>query len=618
MHAIVPTPGDDLSPAPEADADGRAVCDTEPGDTETGPAAVPPACDPVPVTDFEAGTAAGEPLEPPAGAGDTFEIAAEDPAATAVEPIAADPLSDPDETTAPREWEAAKAEVEEAFDPGSDVRNESDPENPPDLQTVPPVEPATILAAGSGGEPELPSPLPDLQRDIAPEYPFVAFSEPSENIAVGEAIEAPQRVDAAPSSGPDGETLPPTEGPLALVHTAVVETIAPAPVGISEVGTAAAEPSTVASLPVPAPPPELDWLVARIAEAAEAHEGRVAPGFEPPHEQAASSPPEPPSASVTARHGADPLTIDVITVPGPPLVAEVHPEPTRFHAAPMPADLSPLSPIDLRVIEAVGPSPTAASYHVADASPVDAPQTIDDSGIGDGFDWRHAARRTLRVAAYAVGGYVALILVLMVAYRFVNPPASTLMVYEGLFGAGARQTWVPLEKISPHLVRAVVVAEDGRFCDHHGIDFAAMEEALEKAADGIPRGASTISMQVTKNLFLWHSKSYVRKLFELPMTLIMELLWPKSRILEIYLNIAEWGPGVFGAEAAAQHHFNRPASSLTERESAQLAATLPNPIRRDAGDPGPQVQRKASIIQNRARAAGEAAPCVKVRRSTAS
>jgi monofunctional biosynthetic peptidoglycan transglycosylase len=162
-------------------------------------------------------------------------------------------------------------------------------------------------------------------------------------------------------------------------------------------------------------------------------------------------------------------------------------------------------------------------------------------------------------------------------------------------------------------VRAVIVSEDGRFCSHHGIDLDAIEDAIERSKGGIPRGASTISMQVTKNLFLWSSRSYLRKIVELPLTLLMELWWPKARILEIYLNIAEWGPGIFGAEAAAQHHFRRPASGLTEREAALLAAALPNPIRRDAGDPGPRTVRKAVVIQSRVRAAGDVAGCVETR-----
>jgi monofunctional biosynthetic peptidoglycan transglycosylase len=215
-----------------------------------------------------------------------------------------------------------------------------------------------------------------------------------------------------------------------------------------------------------------------------------------------------------------------------------------------------------------------------------------------------------RFAGYTAAGYLALVLLLIVVYRIVDPPGSTLMMFRWIGGAGIDRTWTPLEKISPHLVRAVVVAEDGRFCDHWGIDLEAMGEAIERAVDGIPRGASTISMQVVKNMFLWPSKSFLRKAIELPLTVVMELAWPKWRILEVYLNVAEWGPGVFGAEAAAHYHFNKSAAKLSEREAALLAASLPNPVRRDAGDPGPRTARKAAVIQARMHAAGPVALCV--------
>jgi len=223
---------------------------------------------------------------------------------------------------------------------------------------------------------------------------------------------------------------------------------------------------------------------------------------------------------------------------------------------------------------------------------------------------RYVLTRAARYVGYAVAGYLSLVVVLIALYRFVDPPGSPLMLFHGLGGGEVRQSWVPLERISPQLVRAVVVAEDGRFCDHWGIDLQAMEQAIEQAADGVPRGASTISMQVTKNMFLWPSKSYLRKAIELPLTVVVELAWPKWRILEVYLNVAEWGPGVFGAEAAAHYHFNKPASRLGEREAALLAASLPNPVRRDAGDPGPRTSRKAGLIQARVRAAGSVAACV--------
>lgn len=223
---------------------------------------------------------------------------------------------------------------------------------------------------------------------------------------------------------------------------------------------------------------------------------------------------------------------------------------------------------------------------------------------------RQLARTGLRAGAYVLAGYFAAVAAFIAVYRFVDPPFSTLMAWQWLKGEDIRQEWVPLERISPNLIRAVVVSEDGRFCQHWGVDLRAVKEAIQRARGGMPRGASTISMQVAKNVFLWPSKSYVRKAIEVPVTLAMELVWPKRRILEVYLNVAEWGPGVFGAEAASRFHFNKPATRLGEREAAQLAASLPNPIRRDAGDPGPRTARKAGVIQARARASGEAADCV--------
>jgi monofunctional biosynthetic peptidoglycan transglycosylase len=214
-------------------------------------------------------------------------------------------------------------------------------------------------------------------------------------------------------------------------------------------------------------------------------------------------------------------------------------------------------------------------------------------------------RRVARWAGFAVGAYFATVLFLILAYRFVNPPTTTLIAYQWLTGTTIEQQWVPIENISTNLLRAVVVSEDWGFCDHYGVDIEAIEKALEQAGEGkIARGASTISMQVIKNLFLSQSKSYLRKAVEIPLTVVAETVWPKSRMLEIYLNIAEWGPGVFGAEAAARHHFRKPASRLTEREAALLAAALPNPILRDAGDPSTRMARKASVIQSRMRAAG--------------
>lgn len=227
--------------------------------------------------------------------------------------------------------------------------------------------------------------------------------------------------------------------------------------------------------------------------------------------------------------------------------------------------------------------------------------------------WKRRILIGLRYAAYAAAIYLALILLLIVLFRFVNPPGSMLMLSKRLGGTAIARTWVPFEAISPALVRAVIVSEDSRFCEHSGIDLQAMRLALEEAGNGTPRGASTISMQVTKNLFLWNAKSYLRKVVEIPLTLIMEIVWPKERIVEVYLNIAEWGPGVFGAEAAARHHFGKSASKLSGREAALLAAALPNPHVRVAGKPGPRTSRMARVIQTRVRAFGSVAQCVVAR-----
>ena len=220
------------------------------------------------------------------------------------------------------------------------------------------------------------------------------------------------------------------------------------------------------------------------------------------------------------------------------------------------------------------------------------------------------AQRIARVAAYGMAIWFAYVATMIVAYRFVDPPASNLMIYNYLKGNTVQHTWVPIEKISPSVIKAVVVAEDAQFCRHWGIDFAAIQYAIEHARGGTPRGASTITMQTAKNMFLWQSKSYVRKILEVPVTVMMELIWPKKRILEIYLNVAEWGPGVFGIGAAAKHHFRTTAAKLNTAAAARLAASLPNPKVRRAGRPGPKTRRKANVIRGRARHAGYYTGCV--------
>ena len=193
---------------------------------------------------------------------------------------------------------------------------------------------------------------------------------------------------------------------------------------------------------------------------------------------------------------------------------------------------------------------------------------------------------------------------LIVGYTWINPPVTTTILAQRLGGQQIAQTWVPIARISPNLIRAVIMSEDAGFCRHRGVDWRELAEAVETSRDGIARGGSTIPMQAIKNLFLWSSKSYVRKALEIPLTLAADPLWGKPRMLEIYLNIVEWGPGIFGAEAAAQYHFKKPASRLTEQESALLAAALPNPVARDAGDPSALQQKLAQNLLPRMRNAG--------------
>lgn len=176
------------------------------------------------------------------------------------------------------------------------------------------------------------------------------------------------------------------------------------------------------------------------------------------------------------------------------------------------------------------------------------------------------------------------------------------MLGRSIGGVTIRHRWVPLERMPKILVRTVVTSEDARFCDHWGVDWGAVEDALEEAGargDGEPRGASTITMQTAKNLFLWQRRSYLRKAIEIPLAYAMSVIWPKRRVIEVYLNIAEWGKGTFGAEAAARYHFKRPASKITARQAAQLAAALPNPHVRNAGRPGPRTLRLARHIEKR-------------------
>jgi len=211
--------------------------------------------------------------------------------------------------------------------------------------------------------------------------------------------------------------------------------------------------------------------------------------------------------------------------------------------------------------------------------------------------------RIIRILLLLVVAALLLPYVLTPFYR-VGHPVSALMAWRTLKGAPVTRQWVDFSAISPALPRAVVGAEDAKFCSHHGIDWGALQDAIDDAEEGeATRGGSTITQQVAKNLFLWPGRSVVRKALELPLALWIDLVLPKQRILEIYLNIAELGPsGQFGAEAGAQYAFGHSAATLSPREAALLAAILPNPVRRSARNPGPGVRRLAGTYVARGQA----------------
>lgn len=210
-----------------------------------------------------------------------------------------------------------------------------------------------------------------------------------------------------------------------------------------------------------------------------------------------------------------------------------------------------------------------------------------------------------------IGLWFATALLTLAVYDTWMPPVSTPMMLHVLTLNRLQHRYVPLSKISPALVHSVIAAEDGKFCSHYGVDWKALGNAVEDLADDDARshGASTITMQTTKNLFLWNGRSFVRKALEIPMALVMDLFWSKRRIMENYLNVAEFGRGIYGAEAASRYYFHKSARALTSREAALLAATLPNPKKRNPARPSGYVSGYAGSIA--ARAGGVDARCVR-------
>ncbi|MEP9387212.1 transglycosylase domain-containing protein [Mesorhizobium sp. KR9-304] len=218
-------------------------------------------------------------------------------------------------------------------------------------------------------------------------------------------------------------------------------------------------------------------------------------------------------------------------------------------------------------------------------------------------------RRTIKVAAVLV--FLPVVLTILYLPPFVHP-ISTLMMKDIVTFQGYDRRWAPIGDIAPVLVHSVIMSEDGQFCSHRGIDLAELKVVIDDAIAGEQtRGASTITMQTVKNLYLWHRPfGTLRKLVEMPLAVYADLVMPKKRIMEIYLNIAEWGPNIYGIEAAAQHHFGRSAKNLTRRQAALLAVTLPNPIGRNPAKPGPGLRRLASLIEARAARAGGYVDCI--------
>jgi monofunctional biosynthetic peptidoglycan transglycosylase len=216
--------------------------------------------------------------------------------------------------------------------------------------------------------------------------------------------------------------------------------------------------------------------------------------------------------------------------------------------------------------------------------------------LGRGWRSRWASRLIVALLAVAVGVPGAGILL----YGVVPPPVTPLMILRLFEGEGLHRDWVPRQAISADLFRAVIAAEDTRFCEHYGFDPVELEKAVRDWRRGRRvRGASTITMQTAKNLFLWPGRSFVRKAAEAYLTPWLEIGLSKERILELYLNIAEWGPGIYGAEAAAQTYFGKPARALKPNEAALLAAVLPNPREWSPAKPSAYVRERAQIIRAR-------------------
>lgn len=210
-------------------------------------------------------------------------------------------------------------------------------------------------------------------------------------------------------------------------------------------------------------------------------------------------------------------------------------------------------------------------------------------------------RRLWRMLIRSAALFLLISVVVTATYAWLPPPVTLLMIQRVFEGNWIHKDWETYDNISPHLARAIIASEDAKFCQHYGFDWEALEKAWKRNQKGKRsiHGGSTITNQTAKNVFLWPARSYVRKGFEFYFSGLIELTWTKKRILEVYMNVVEFGPGIYGAEAAAEAHFQKPAKELTRREAALLAAVLPNPIRWSASKPTGYIRGRAGTIQAR-------------------
>ncbi len=227
--------------------------------------------------------------------------------------------------------------------------------------------------------------------------------------------------------------------------------------------------------------------------------------------------------------------------------------------------------------------------------------------------WKRWTGRLVKwcLVAAVLLSLIPVLLTLVYWPSFVHP-ISSLMVSKWFAGESVKREWVKFEEISPHVWQSVMMSEDGRYCFHSGVDWNQVNIVVGDVLEGgRMRGASTISMQSVKNLYLWSDRSFLRKILEVPLAMLIDAVWGKKRLMEIYLNIAEWGPGIYGIGAASRHHFKRSAGRLSRRQAALLAVTLPNPKVRNPRKPTRHMRSVARVVERRAKASGAYIGCLR-------